>query len=155
MAAKITEKQTDAQNGLISSELVKKLIRDYVVDIQVTSKEPTRNPIKLHHYFDIELQRLQDLLSSTTGADTNLVRINLVVNEPNQMNCMETESIGNYLSIIVCCVDESNNSLLNPGANVLVEGFKDFSNGVPSATPGLESVNATARCCVQGNLITQ
>jgi hypothetical protein len=100
--------------------------------------DPTRNPIQKHFSFDIRIDRINEVIAGSTGAINDKIRINLSLNLPDQLNCQNTASIENYLSILICAVDENGTALLKEDAMILAEGFADF--GALTQTD----------CCVNG-----
>ena len=141
MPALITDSTTNNQTGEISVSDVRKTINDYITKVNLNCTDPTRNPVLKHFDFTIDLSKIQSMIDMTSNALANTFRINLTLNLPNQLTCHNEYSIENYLSILVCCVDKSNEthaSLLNVGDYILAEGFQEYGNAVPD-------------CCVQGN----
>lgn len=137
MPAKITASTTNNSTGEISISDVHKTINDYISKVELHSIDPTRNPVLKHFYFDISLDRLNEVISGSEGSNQTKIRINLALNLPNQLNCTSTYSLENYLSILVCAIAENGSSLLRVDDSILAEGFVDFGSLVPG-------------CCVQG-----
>jgi hypothetical protein len=138
MAVKITQNTTDNTAGQISISDVFKQLNDFITKVQLSCTDPTRNPIQKHYSFDIKMDRINQVIEGTIGAVNDKIRINLSLNLPDQLNCHNTASIENYLSILICAVDENGAALLKEDAMILAEGFADFG--------GLTQTD----CCVQG-----
>lgn len=139
MAVKITPDTTNNQTGEISIADVYQSLNDFIGKVQVSSADPSRNPVLKHYSFDVELDRIKEVIEESEGSDKTKIRINLSLNLEGQQNCDNTASIENYLSIIICAVGSKNRSLLKLDDMILVEGFKDYENKSGSTT-----------CCVQG-----
>ena len=139
MAVKITNESTNNTNGEINIADVFKQLNDFITKVQLSCTDPTRNPIQKHYSFDIKIDRINQVIEGTEGAVNDKIRINLSLNLPNQLNCHNTASIENYLSILVCGVDENGKSLLKVDDMILAEGFADYNAVAPSPD-----------CCVQG-----
>ena len=138
MPAKITAKVTDNSNGQISISDVQRTINDYIGSIEINSTDPARNSINKHHYFDLDLTKIQQVIDGSSGAISTKIRINLNLTLPDQLDCSGKESIANTLSILVCGISDKGSSKLDVGNMILVEGFTDFGSFGQD-------------CCVQGN----
>lgn len=142
MPAKITDGPTDSYNGLINISDVHRIINDYITKLNLTCADPTREPIQKHYYFDVSLDKINKMIKGSKGAANNKkFRINLVLNLPNQLNCDQTFSIENYLSILICGISKAADevSLLKVKDFVLCEGFNDVEKPIRDDS-----------CCVQG-----
>lgn len=146
MPAKITLNTTDNQSGEISVSDIHKMLTDFKTKVNISCSDPARNPVVKRFHFDINIDRIK-LLTAGTNTDKNLVRISLSLNMPSQLNCENSESIENHISIILSGVNKVNKtSQLSPGYAVLLDGFKDNEDYVVSRQPGDD-------CCVQGSPI--
>jgi hypothetical protein len=139
MPAQIHASVTNNQTGQIRITDVIQNINDYRTKLNFSCTDPTRNPVLKHHYFDLDLTKIGEIIANTPGAQSGKIRINLALNQPGQLNCENTVSVENALSLIVCAVNTNNVSLLREDDLILVEGFRDFGN---------QPANPT--CCVQG-----
>lgn len=139
MAVKITPDITNNQTGEISIADVYQSLNDFIGKVQVSSADPTRNPVLKHYSFDVEMARIKEVIEESEGSVDTKIRINLSLNLEGQKNCENTASIENYLSIIICAVGPTGKSMLKLDDRILVEGFKDYENRSGSTT-----------CCVQG-----
>lgn len=138
MAVKITKKTTDNTTGQISIIDVFKTLNDFRTKVQLSCTDPSRNPVQKHFSFDIKMDRINEVIAGSDGAINDKIRINLSLNLPDQLNCQNTASIENYLSILICAIDENGASVLKEDAMILAEGFADFGTLVPTD------------CCVNG-----
>lgn len=146
MPAKITLSDTNNLKGDISISDVHKTINDYVTKVNLACADPTRNPVLKHFNFSIELARIHSMIESTTGSSDKTFRIYFTLNLPNQLDCDNSVSLENYLSILVCCVDKDGvTSRLKVGDFILAEGFADHVEG------GAMKLAASPQCCVQGD----
>ncbi len=141
MPTKITRHKTDNTNAEISISDIHKTINDFITKVELKCTDPTRNPVLKHYHFDIQLERVTNVLKMTAGASHTHFRVHLSLNLPSQLDCNNKISLENYLSIVVSGIstDGKDESLLNENNYVLVEGFSDS----PNFTGG--------ECCVQGN----
>ena len=145
MPAKITLNTTDRANGLISVTDVIKMRHDYSHKLILANTDPTRNPVHKHFYFNISESQINLILEQRLNPNApnskrgTFIQVHLVLNLPDQINCDNTESIGDYISIIVSGIDEDNLPMLNVNDEVLVEGFKDYRRGFNDV------------CCVVGD----
>jgi hypothetical protein len=129
MPSKIVNEPSNREEGLVNVADIIKMKNDYSQKLQMTNIDPARNPVHKHYYFDISEEQITAILEQREGQgqDTK-IRIHLVLNLPGQLNCHNTASIEDYLSIIVSGVDENNSSMLSAETEdqILIEGFKDF-----------------------------
>jgi hypothetical protein len=154
MPAKITASTTNPQTGEISTANVQMVLNDYRDKITFSSTDKARNPVSTYETFDIDMDKIQAILDNTPNADPRRFRIHFSLNLPGQLSCEGEHSIQNRLSILISGVDttsESEDSLLNVGDFILVDGFKEFSSEVAQeALAAAASGAASAPCCVQG-----
>jgi hypothetical protein len=129
---------TQPQQGIIHITDVHRMLSDFRRKLNLDCIDPSRNPIQKRFYFQIDIKKLEEILKKS--GDKTTIRINMSLNLPGQLDCSQTESIENNLSIIVCGIDPKGNPLLNDGDIVLVEGFIDHEKYKTSGDP----------CCVQG-----
>lgn len=145
MPAKIIMGSSNNQSGEINIGDVQKMFNDFRTKITVGCSDPSRNPVHKRFYFDIEVEKVAQILNNVNGADKKKIRINFSLNMPNQLNCDNSASIENFLSIALCAIDKkSNKSLLRNDDLILVDGFNDhtdFSTVMGGGDP----------CCVQGS----
>ncbi len=154
MPAKISfDLPTNNQVGIINVNDVHKVINDFEKKIELNCSDPSRNPIQKHLYFDISMERLNCIIGkdATEGinaeASKDRFRIYFAVTMPNQLNCENTASVENYLSILVCGINKNDKSpLLKKDNYVLVEGFKDHVTTSAKKT----SLDDAPDCCVNG-----
>ena len=153
MPVKISANQaTYNQNGIINIADVQKIINDFDKKLVIDSIDPARNPVQKHLYFDISMERLKFILDPTINesASSQNFRIYFGLTLPNQLNCQNTASVENTLSITICGIAENEDGtttpLLTDGQYVLTEGFKDDSVTKPSSGPFLGADG----CCVNG-----
>lgn len=146
MPAKITTSTTDNQSGEISISDVHKMLTDFRTKVEVSCTDPSRNPIVKRFHFDIDLDRISELMKGNT-ADKKKFRIFMSLNLPGQLNCHNSGSVENHLSLIISGVNKNDKTpLLNLGSPILVDGFKDHTDFAIKGSP--DDV-----CCVQGSPI--
>jgi len=160
MPGKITSRdRTNPVLGMVNITDVHSMLNGFRNKVTLDCVDPSRNPVQKRFYFDIDFRRLQQIidqpepegLSSSKAKskkeqnpqEPKFIRINLSLNLPNQLNCEQTESIENTLSILVCGV-KNKKPLLNDGNFILVEGFSDHDD------LGIEGEEGGGPCCVQG-----
>jgi hypothetical protein len=153
MPVKIVKKgQTDPFFGLINITDVHRLLNDFRKKVALECSDPARNPVQKRYYFDIDFERIKKVAEqlANSGEDEasdaskpKKIRINMALNLQGQLNCEQTDSIENNLSILVCGVDKDNKSLLNHGNFILIEGFNDNEE--------LAITGGGGPCCVQGS----
>lgn len=149
MPTKITTSASNPLNGEINVSDVNKIIDDYdnVVNI---SGNGTRTPQK-RYYFDVNFDALRCLLEVSSTDRKPELRINMVLNLPDQSSCHEQQRVGDLLSILICGISSDGQSLLNTGDPIIVEGFKsnpDFLTEDDQKSFGEQS--NYKNCCVQG-----
>ncbi len=152
MPVKISNtEQTSPLSGVMNISDVHRVLNDYRKKIELECTDPSRNPVQKRYYFDIDLRRIKQVVKQKHDSDNDesstepkKVRINITMNLSGQLNCEQTESIENNLSILVCGVDGRGQSLLNDGNFILVEGFNDHDD------LGLSRKEGGGPCCVQG-----
>jgi hypothetical protein len=138
MPAFITNNSSEPDNGLINILDIKRLLKDYADIVQLYSSDTGRNPVHKYLAFDIQLSKIQEIVNNNSTAKPGVFRVNLVLNLPGQKDCDQAQ-IQNFLSILVCGIDGSDNALLNVEDAVLVEGFKDKN----------ENAIQSPECCVR------
>lgn len=151
MPAKITASTTDPATGKISIADVQQVINDFQDSVLLSCSDEDRNPVTRYVTFDIDMAKLQAILN-TPNADPDRFRIHFSLNLPGQRSCDDSHSIENKLSILISGIDatsESEEPLLNVDDLILVDGFKEFRNGL-SMMKGAAGAGAMAACCVQG-----
>ena len=141
MPVKILREETKPQDGIIHISDVHRMLADFRKKVNVECTDPSRNPVQKRFHFDINFNRLKKIADSISG-EKKIIRINLSLNLPGQLNCQEDESIENNLSILVCAVDKKGAPMLKVGNLVLAEGFLD--NEKKKLGGGDDP------CCVQG-----
>lgn len=140
MPAVITTSTTDPKKGEISKAYVDRMLHDYTDHITLGYDDGSREIYK-HFYFELDLERIHDMIKLTKGADNKVFRVHLSLNLPDQRSCDDKFAIGNYLSILLCCTDKKGGPQyprLDPDDYILAEGFADFEKPLAGT------------CCVQG-----
>jgi hypothetical protein len=136
---------SDPQKGVINIKDVHKLLSDYQKKVKLECIDSSRNPVHKRFYFQINIKRLEKILKHSQNK--SILRINMCLNLPGQLDCAETELIENNLSILVCGLDAKGKPLLKDGSLVLAEGFLDHPK-FDLAEKGKKLDDD--ECCVQG-----